>query len=47
MARNLVVCALGTFAMIVGITLILSILPLYVAELRVPDPARPARSPRC
>ncbi|PPG32615.1 MFS transporter [Rathayibacter sp. AY2B9] len=37
--RNLVVCALGSFTTIVGMTLILPILPLYVRDLGVSDPA--------
>lgn len=37
--RNLVVCALGSFTTIIGMTLILPILPLYVAQLGVSDQA--------
>ncbi len=37
--RNLIVCALGSFTTIVGMTLILPILPLYVRDLGVSDPA--------
>jgi MFS family permease len=36
--RNLVVCALGSFTTIVGMTLILPILPLHVRDLGVTDP---------
>ena len=36
---NLIVCALGSFTTIVGMTLILPILPLYVRDLGVEDPA--------
>lgn len=39
---NLVVCSLGSFTTIVGMTLILPILPLYVQELGVSDPGRVA-----
>jgi MFS family permease len=38
--RNLLVCALGSFSTIVGMTLILPILPLYVRDLGVTDPGR-------
>lgn len=37
--RNLFVCALGSFTTIVGMSLILPILPLYVRDLGVEDPA--------
>ncbi|KDP91513.1 MULTISPECIES: MFS transporter [Clavibacter] len=37
--RNLLVCALGSFTTIIGMTLILPILPLYVRDLGVEDPA--------
>lgn len=37
--RNLLVCALGSFTTIIGMTLILPILPLYVTDLGVADPA--------
>lgn len=37
--RNLAVCAAGSFTTIVGMTLILPILPLYVRDLGVSDPA--------
>lgn len=37
--RNLVVCSLGSFTTIIGMTLILPILPLYVRDLGVTDPA--------
>ncbi|SDF37640.1 Predicted arabinose efflux permease, MFS family [Lentzea fradiae] len=37
--RNLAVCAAGSFTTIVGMTLILPILPLYVRDLGVTDPA--------
>ncbi|UKF32480.1 MFS transporter [Clavibacter phaseoli] len=36
--RNLLVCALGSFTTIIGMTLILPILPLYVRDLGVDDP---------
>lgn len=39
---NLVVCSLGSFTTIVGMTLILPILPLYVQDLGVTDPGRVA-----
>lgn len=37
--RNLLVCALGSFTTIIGMTLILPILPLYVRDLGVDDRA--------
>ncbi|MBP1240809.1 MFS family permease [Frigoribacterium sp. PvP120] len=37
--RNLLVCALGSFTTIIGMTLILPILPLYVRDLGVEDRA--------
>ena len=37
--RNLLVCALGSFTTIIGMTLVLPILPLYVRDLGVEDPA--------
>lgn len=37
--RNLLVCALGAFTTVSGMTLILPILPLYVSALGVSDPA--------
>lgn len=37
--RNLYVCAAGSFTTIIGMTLILPILPLYVRDLGVTDPA--------
>lgn len=40
--RNLLVCALGSFTTIVGMTLILPILPLYVRDLGTSDPANVA-----
>ena len=36
--RNLLVCALGSFTTIIGMTLILPILPLYVRDLGIDDP---------